>query len=199
MAGRDNKREARARFLLGMLLAEIYSNECAAELLGEAAELDPGLVAARVELGFVLARDEDYQGMVEAFREALRIDAAAARAAAVWEPDEMEQLWGILRPAVIRSDPPSASPPLVMPAQFREAGRLTSLAGQHVGVGRDAEAVAALAGALRLDSTSPFAVALLAFTCLLIRAGGEAAGAMADAEGVLREVEPGLAALLFEP
>jgi tetratricopeptide (TPR) repeat protein len=198
MAGRDNKREARARFLLGMLLAEIYSNECAAELLSEAIELDPGLVAAHVELGFVLARDEDYTGMVEAFREAISIDPAAARAAAVWEPDEMEQLWGILRPEVVRSAPPSPSPPPQMPAEFREAWRLTSLAGQHVGAGRDGEAVAALTGALRLDITSTFAVALLAFTCLLIQAGGEAAGAPAEAEGVLREAEPGLAALLFE-
>jgi tetratricopeptide (TPR) repeat protein len=198
MADRDDKREARARFLLGMLLAEIYSNECAAELLGDAVRLDPGLVAAHVELGFVLARDEDYIGMVEVFSEAIRIDPAAARSAAVWEPDEMEQLWGILRPETPRSVSPRPSPDPGMPTEFREAGSLTNLAGEHVGANQDGEAAAALGGALRLDPTSPFAVALLAFTCLLMRSKGDTTAAMVEAEDVLREVEPGLAELIFK-
>jgi tetratricopeptide (TPR) repeat protein len=197
MAGTDDRREARARFLIGMLLAEIYSNECAVELLGEAVELDPVLVAARVELGFVLARDDDYVGMVEAFREAIRIDPEAARSAAVWEPQELEQLWGILRPETVRTAPPRTSPPTGMPVEFREAGRLTGLAGEHVGAGRDVTAVDALEGALRLDPTSTFAVAMLAFTCLMMTAQGEVGGAMSKAEEVLREVAPGLAELLF--
>jgi tetratricopeptide (TPR) repeat protein len=198
MAGRDKEIEARARFLLGSLLAEIHSNECAAELLGEAVAIDPGLVESHVALGFVLGQDEDFIGMLEAFREAVGIDPAAARAAAVWEPDEMEQLWAVLRPGVIRSAPPRSSPIQGMEDELQEAGRLTRLAGEHVGAGRDAEAVAALGGALRLDPKSMFAVALLAFTCLLMRAGGGAAEALARAEAVLREMEPGLAELLFE-
>jgi hypothetical protein len=197
MAGRDDKREARARFLLGKLLAEVYSDECAAELLGEAVELDPSLVAARVELGFVLVRVEDYTGMVEAFREAIHIAPVEARSAAVWEPDEMEQLWGILRPGIPRTALPRTSPGQGMPAEFREAGRLTREGGEHVGAGRDGEAVDALAGALRLDPTSTFAVAMLAFTCLLMSAHREAEGAVVKAEEVLREVAPGLAGLLF--
>lgn len=197
MAGTDNRREARARFLLGMLLAEVHSNECAAELLGQAVELDPELVAARVELGFVLARDEDYVGMVEAFREAIRIDPTAARSAAVWEPDEMERLWGVLRPETVRTAPPRSSPPPRMPVEFREAGRLTGLAGEHVGAGRDNEAAAALEEALRLDPTWPFAVALMAFTCLLRTAEGDTGGVVAESEEVLREVAPALAKLLF--
>jgi hypothetical protein len=197
MAGRDDKREARARLLLGKLLAEIYSDECAAELLGEAVELDPGLVAARVELGFILVRVEDYTGMVEAFRDAIRIDPVEARSAAVWEPDEMEQLWGILRPGTPRTAHPRTSPGQGMPAEFREAGRLTREGGGHVGAGRDGAAVDALAGALRLDPTSTFAVAMLAYTCLLIMATEEAGDAMAKSEEVLREVAPSLAKILF--
>lgn len=193
-----DKREARARFLLGVLLAEIYSNECAAELLSDAVRLDPSLVAAHVELGFVLARDEDYTGMVEAFHEAIRIDPAAARASAIWEPDEMEQLWGILRPEVRRSAPPRPSPPPGMPAEFREAGRLTREGGEHVGAGRDVAAVDALVGALRLDPTSTFAVAMLAFACLLMTTQGKTWGAMSKAEEVLREVTPSLAKHLFK-
>ncbi|MDQ5827673.1 MAG: hypothetical protein M3441_26310, partial [Chloroflexota bacterium] len=124
MAGRDDKREARARFLLGSLLAEIDSNECAAELLGEAVELDPGLVEAHVTLGFVLGRVEDFIGMVEAFRQGVSLDPAAARSAAIWEPDEMEQLWELLRPGVVRSAPPREPSPLGMDDELEEAGRL---------------------------------------------------------------------------
>jgi tetratricopeptide (TPR) repeat protein len=198
MAGTDDRREARARFLLGMLLAEVYSNECAAELLGEAVELDPDLVAARVELGFVLARDEDYVGMVEAFREAIRLDPAAARSAAVWEPDEMERLWAILRPETVRTAPPRPSQPPAMPAEFREAGRLAGIAGEHVGAGRDREAVTALEESLRLDPTYSFPLALLALTCLLMTSKGKDGDMIMRAEEVLSEVAPGLAELLFE-
>jgi tetratricopeptide (TPR) repeat protein len=198
MAGRDNKREARARFLLGNLLAEIYSNECAAELLSDAARLDPGLVAAHVDLGFVLARDEDYKGMIEAFREAIRIDPSAARAAAVWEPDEMEPLWRILRPEAPRAGRPRPSPSPAMPAVFREAGALVSSAGEHLTAGRDEAAAAALMQAIRLDPTYSFPIAMLALITLLAQSKTSAAGAMVDAEGVLREVEPGLAELLFD-
>jgi len=197
MAGRDYKLEARARFLLGNLLAEIYSNECAAELLADAVRLDPGLVAAHVDLGFVLAREEDYAGMLKAFREAIRLDPAAARAAAVWEPDEMEPLWQILRPQTPRADPARPSPSSTMPAEFREARALVSLAGKDVGAGRDGAAVAALESAIRLDPSSPFAVALLAFTCLLMTAKGEAGGPLVKSEEVLRAVDSGLAELLF--
>jgi tetratricopeptide (TPR) repeat protein len=197
MAVRDDKREARARLLLGKLLAEVYSNECAAEMLGEAIELDPGLVTARVELGFVLVRVEDYTGMVEAFRDAIRIDAVEARSAAVFEPDEMEPLWGILRPETPRTALPRTSTGRGMPAEFREAGRLTREGGEHVGAGRDGAAVDALVGALRLDPTSTFAVAMLALTCLLLSAQREAEGAVVKAEEVLRMVAPGLAGLLF--
>jgi hypothetical protein len=59
--------------------------------------------------------------------------------------------------------------------------------------------VAALEEVLRLDPTSPFAVAMLAFTCLLMTAQGEAIGAMVKAEEVLREVAPGLLKILFQP
>jgi tetratricopeptide (TPR) repeat protein len=116
----SDEREASARqsFLLGKLLEEAGALECAAELLGEAIQIDPSLVAARVELGFVLGRDEDYAGMLEAFSEAVRIDARAVRRAVRKEPEELEQLRRILRPDPPASGEEQPAYKSAMPAQF---------------------------------------------------------------------------------
>lgn len=197
-----DEREARASFLLGKLLAEAGAVECASELLGEAVETDPGLVAARVELGFVLGRDEDHVGMLEVFRDAIRMDAGAVRRAVRKEPEEMGQLRQILRP-----DPPAGEtseqgrPPFksAMPAQFQEANALVALAREYVGAGgKDGEAVQALERALRLDEVFLYAASLLALAHLLTWEGG---GTVSPTEGegsVLWEVEPALARLLFK-
>lgn len=195
-----DEREARAReyYLLGRLLAGGYSTGCAAELLGEAVEIDPTLVAARVELGFVLGREEDYAGMLDAFREAVRIDERGVRSAVGEEPEELERLRQVLRP-----DPPAdteerAPYQSAMPVEFRQSGALVTLALEHVKAGgRDERAVAALESALRLDATGWYSTALLALTYLLLMEGGWTTPS--DGEGsILWEAEPVLARLLFE-
>ncbi len=196
-----DEREARASFLLGMLLAEAGVVECASELLGEAVETDPGLIAARVELGFVLGRDEDYVGMLEVFREAVRLDAGAVRQAVRKEPAEMGQLRQLLRPDASANETSEQGQPAfksAMPAQFQEANALVTLAREYVGTGgRDGEAAQALERALQLDETYWYAMALLALAHLLIRADGGTAPT--DGEGsVLWEAEPALARLLFK-
>jgi tetratricopeptide (TPR) repeat protein len=199
MADWYDEREARARFLLGRLLADVYENECAAELLRDAIRRQPKMAEAHVELGFVLGRDEDYEGMIEAFREAIGLDPTTVRTSVQKEPDELVSLKRILYPE--RSAPAhrEATPVLVMPDYVREGGALIGLAREHIAAGRDEEAAAALVSVLRLDATHRFAAALLALTCLLLKEVGRAAGALAEAEGLLREVEPRLAELLFEP
>jgi tetratricopeptide (TPR) repeat protein len=199
MADWYDKREARARFLMGMLLADVYENECAIELLRDAIRRRPEMAEAHVELGFVLGRDEDYEGMIEAFRDALGLDPAAVRTSVQEEPDALVSLKRILYPERSDAAPAEATPVLAMPDYVREGGALVGLAREHIAAGRDGEAVAALVSVLRLDATYRFAAALLALTCLLIQAGGGSAGRLAEAEGVLREVEPQLAELLFEP
>jgi tetratricopeptide (TPR) repeat protein len=198
MADWYDEREARARFLLGSLLADVYENECAADLLRDAILRRPEMAEAHVELGFVLRRDEDYEGMIEAFREALSIDPAAVRASIHQEPDELVSLRRILYPERPASPPAEATPVLAMPDYVREGGTLVGLAREHIAAGRDEEAAAALVSVLRLDANHRFAAALLTLTCLLIQSGGGSAGALAEAEGVLREVDPWLAELLFE-
>lgn len=198
MADWHDEREARARFLLGRLLADVYENECAAELLRDAIRRWPEMAEAHVELGLVLRRDEDYEGMIAAFREALSIDPAAVRASIREEPDELVPLKRILYPERPSPTAGQTTPVLVMPDYVREGGVLVGLAREHIAAGRDEEAAAALVSALRLDATHQFAMAMLALTCLLLQARGGAASALAEAEGVLRGVEPQLAESLFE-
>lgn len=191
------ERQARARYLLGMLLADVYQNECAAELFSAAIERRPGMAEAHLALGFVVGRDDDHIGMVDLFREAVGLDAAAVRAAVGGEPEELAALKRILYP-----EPPApaiamAQRKSAMPDYVREGGELVESARGHIAAGRDAEAVAALVRVLRLDAEHWYAAHLLALTCLLSQAGGEVAEALADAEAVLREVEPGLAEKIF--
>ena len=198
MAGWDYRREARVRYLLGRLLADISENECAAELLGEAIRLDARLIEARVELGLLLGRDEDYAGMLEAFQRAIRADTLALREAVLREPEEIEPLWEILHPEPLAGAQAQGDNPPAMPAEFRESGALVSLAGAHIREGRDEAAAAALRYSLQLDPTNPVAIALLALACLLMRSKGAAGGAMVESERVLRDIDPGLAELLFK-
>jgi tetratricopeptide (TPR) repeat protein len=199
MADWYDEQEARARFLLGRLLADVYENECASELLRDAIRRRPEMAEAHVELGFVLGRDEDYEGMIEAFREALGLDPAAVRATIHEDSAVLVSMKRILYPERSGPAPAEATPVLVMPDYVREGGALVGLAREHIAAGRDEEAATALVSVLRLDATYHFAAALLALTCLQIQVGGGAASGLAEAEGVLREVEPRLAELLFEP
>ena len=191
-----DEREARARFLLGRLLADIYKDECAAELLRDAISYMPEMEAAHVELGFVYCRLEIYEEMLGAFGEAIRLDQRAVRAAVREDPAELEAIRRVLyaeRPTPMRADETRVA---AVPAYVRETWALVDLAREHIGAGRDDEAIAALEAVLRLDATYPYAAALLSLAYLLVREGGGMA--MTGLEGsVLWEVEPALAELLF--
>lgn len=198
MASWDYRREARARYLLGRLLADVSADECAAELLSEAVQLDPGLMEAQVDLGFLLGKGEDNVGMLETFWRAIRADAGALRKALLREPEELEPLWEILRPEPSVRAQAQDDLPTAIPAEFRESGALVTLAVAHVREGLDEAAAAALRLSLQLDPTNPVAITLLALACLLMRSKGAAGGAMAESERVLRDIDPGLAELLFK-
>jgi tetratricopeptide (TPR) repeat protein len=191
-----DEREARARFLLGRLLADIYQDECAAGLLRDAIHYMPEMTAAHIELGFVYCRLERYEEMLEAFHEAIRLDERAVRAAVRDEPAELEVTRRVLYPE--RAWPLYAveSRLAAVPGYVRETAALVDLARENIEVGRDKEAVAAVEAALRLDGTYQYAAALLSLAYLLI---GEKGG-VAEKEGegsVLWEAEPALAELLF--
>lgn len=179
-------------------MADVYADGCAAELLRDAIRRRPEMVEAYVELGFVLGRVEDYEGMLEAFKEAISIDLAAVRTAVQEESEDLESLRKVLRPEDFAPAPAQATPGTGIPVYIKESGALVNLAMEHIASGRDEEAAAALVSVLRTDTTYQFAMALLALTYLLMKAVGAAISAMADTEGMLREVEPQLAELLLE-
>lgn len=191
-----DEREGRARFLLGRLLAGIYRDECAVELLRDAISYMPEMAEAHVDLGFVYCRMERFEEMLEAFREATHLDERAVRAAVRGDPAELEAIRLVLypeRPTLVRADETRVA---AIPAYVRETWALVDLAREHIGAGRDDEAVAALEAVLRLDAIYQYATALLSLAYLLIREGGGMA--MTEGEGsVLWEVEPALAELLF--
>lgn len=187
-------REARARYLLGRLLADVHQDRCAAKLLRDAVHYMPDLVAAYVELGFVYCRLEKYPGMVGALRRAIGIDAGVVRATVRDEWPELEQLRRALYPKQPRAVTDGRGVGLAVPGYVRESWALVELGREHLAAGRDGEAVAALEAALKLDRMHLDAVALLALTHLLMRAGGGEVGP----GGLLRKLRPRLARLIFE-
>lgn len=193
--GRD-VREARARFLLGLLLSEIFKDECAAELLSDAVDYAPDLAAARVELGVIYCRQGRYAEMLGEFREAVSTNHWAVRVAVREEPPELEQLRGLLYPRRGATDMGGQVREPALPSPFQESGELVELGREQMAEGQDAAAVATLEAALRLDATHRYAVALLALGYVLL--GRKAGGMPAEADGsVLWEVEPALAETLF--
>jgi tetratricopeptide (TPR) repeat protein len=136
MAGVSDEREARAMYLLGLLLSGECRYELAEALLLAALDYMPGLVAARVELGVVYCGLERYGEMAGEFREAIRLDARAVRAAVREEPKELEELWRILYP------PPEAAAPQEQhhrpspPADIRESAALLEFGRGEIAAGR---------------------------------------------------------------
>ncbi len=192
-AGMRNEREARARFLLGLLLADIYKDECAAELLRDAIYYMPDMVAAHVELGIAYCGLEKYRETVRAFQQAIDSDVEAVRAAVRDEPEELDRLRRTLYPDRLIATGAQAGGPAV-PGYVSESWALVGLGREHLASGRDGQAIAALEAALKLDGTHPYAVALLALTHLLMRQSERDVGT----GGVLRKLKPRLAKLIFE-
>jgi tetratricopeptide (TPR) repeat protein len=195
MTYRRDEREAWAHYLLGRFLSDNYRYERAAELLRDALEYTPELVAARVQLGVAYCGLEQYEEMLEELREAVRPDVPAVREAIREEPKELEELRRILYPpreAVLQrrdSEPP-------IPAEVYESAALAEQALAEVAAGRDGRAVDLLERALRLDPTRTDVMAMLALSYLLLweSEGRPAAG---NKGSVLWEEIPEVAKLLF--
>lgn len=191
-----DEREARARFLLGRLLADIYRDECAAELLRDALSYLPGMAEAHVELGVVYSRLERYEVMLGAFRDAIRLDEQTVREAAREEPAELEALRWVLYAERPEPAPAGGTAAVAVPGYVRETWALVSLGSEHLQAGRDGKAIDALEAALKLDGTHEYAAVLLSLAYLLTKEGKGMLGV--EAEGsVLWEVKPALAELLF--
>lgn len=198
MVGKRDEGEGRARYLLGLyLLSDLYKDECAAELLRDAVYYVPELTEARVALGIAYCRLDRFGEMLDEFREAVAADAAAVRKAVRESPDELEGLRRLLHPRQEIAPAPGQAHEATIPSHYRESWALVGLGMEQIGAGRDAEAVAALEAALRLDETNRYGVALLAMAYFLCHES-RGVGLGETIRSVLWEAEPKLAELLFE-
>lgn len=189
-----NQQEAKARFILGVVLSDVCGEESAAELYRQALRYDPYLVPAYVRLGISYAYASDYPAMLGAFEKAIGIDSAAARVAACVGPAEALQIKSILFPP----EPASTKGRYAsgMPTEFKEAGDLVTLSMQHLAAGRDGEAVSALERSLSIDDTHDFAISLLSLTYLLLRKQNGPL-AVTGGRSMLWGIAPDLAAYLL--
>lgn len=192
-----DEREARARYLLGRLLADIHEDECAAELLRAAVAHMPEMAEAHVKLGFVYCRLEMYEEALGSLREAVRLDERSVRAGVRDDPAELEAIRRVLYSARTTPAPADEASAPKVPAYVRQTWALVDLAREHIGAGRDDEALAALEAVLRLDETYLYAITLLSLAYLLIWEHGGTTPT--EGEGsILWEAEPALAGLLFK-
>jgi tetratricopeptide (TPR) repeat protein len=197
MAGEREEKEARAMYLLGRLLSGECRYELAEALLLAALDYMPGLAAARVELGVVYCGQERYEEMAGEFREAIRLDARAVRAAVREEPKELEELWRILYPPPEAAATQEQRREPTIPADVRESAALVEFGRGEIAVGRYGHAVELLERALRLDHVSNTAYALLSLAYLLSWEG-EGKPTTGNVGSVLWEEIPELAGVLFK-
>jgi tetratricopeptide (TPR) repeat protein len=194
MAYRLDKRAARARLALGAMLHQVGKDDCAAEVYRAGLAYDPGLVEAHVALGFAYGRLVQYEEMIGAFAEAVRLDRRGAIEAAREEPPEVERIREVLYGAG-PAEPEGATEgtrwPAGLPAPVREAAELVEAALKRLG---EAWAVDALERAVRLDPASADNMSMLALAYLLLpEEEWEARGG----RSVLWEASPWLARLFF--
>lgn len=194
MASEWYQQEARARFLLGAVLADMAEDEYAIELFRSALERDPTLVAAHIHLGLAYGRQGTYEEMLVEFREAVRLDPPSVRTSVIKEPEEVALIARLLNP----TPPATASETFetVMPAQYVEAGNLVHTGMEQIAAGCDEEAIEALERSLKIDPEFPLAISLLSLAYLLLRKSRRAFPVDAKAS-VLFEIDATLAKLIF--
>lgn len=197
MADRYDEREANACFILGVLLEHASERDCAAELFRRAISRHHDLAAPRVRLGFLRWHAGDVTGMYEAFAEAVSLDPQAVRIAVQEEPEEARLISLVLYPKqYVR--PPSQDRMRAAPPEVEEWSEMLERVEADIAAGRDEEAIGALEGMLREDPEDPYPVPLLVLAYLLLRATGSAEATAAGQGGMLRQVSPELAKLLFQ-
>lgn len=190
------RRRAAALLTLGRLLSRLGECNCAVELLQKALELMPDSVEARVEMGIVFGQNEDYQEMVQVFREAIHMDQHAVRAAIRKYPEDADMLHQILHSQDIKAETRVENQKAVPPLEVKEAGALVDLAVHHLSVGNNEEAVVVLERSLELDKSTWLPMVILSIAYLLLE--NHAWTPMRDVKkSVLWDVEPELATQLF--
>jgi tetratricopeptide (TPR) repeat protein len=182
---------------MGLLLSDNCSYERAAELLRDAVDYMPELVAARVELGVVYCELERHDEMLEEFREAIRLDVRAVREAVRDEPKELNELRRVLYPSRETATSPRRDNSRMLPTHVYAGVALAEQGVAEMAAGRDVQAVDFLERALRLDPSNSYPVTMLALAYLLSWES-ERRGPTVNEGSVLWEVATELAKVLFK-
>jgi tetratricopeptide (TPR) repeat protein len=195
MTNWQDQREARAYLVLGVLLEEMGELDYATGMFRRAASLSPDSVEPRLRWGFLRWRLGDASGMYEAFSEAVRSDPVAVRAAVGEEPEEARLIELVLYPRQYHL-PPQELETGAPPEVGEWCDRLTR-AESAMAEGREAEAIDSLERMLRENPEDPYPVPLLVLAYLLLGTAGGGEGQSASEESMLKNIQPGLATLLF--
>lgn len=171
MGRRGSDRAARVRLAIGLLLYEIEKYDCAAEVLRASLSYAPDLVAAHVWLGFIYGQEFRYEEMIGEFRQAIKLDPKAARAAVGAESEEMRKIWQAFEePQEMPEDGAEEEEwGSAIPVELKEAWGLADEAMEHIAAGRDAKAVMALERSIEMDEVFRYAIIMLGFVYLLNR------------------------------
>lgn len=186
-----DERESRACVILGVLLEEVYENDCADALYRRAVSLNPRAAAPHVRIGFLRWDEHDAAGMYDAFSTAVRLDPQAVRELLPNGPEEARLISLVLYPKQYWK-----------PAKARRAGATKQVdellerqerAKAEMAAGRDEEAIRVLEALLRMDPEDGYSVALLTLAYLLLRSSDGDVDVLDGKKSMLLKVQPELA------
>jgi tetratricopeptide (TPR) repeat protein len=179
---------------LGVAAIDCGQDDRAVVFFRDALSLRPDMVDAYVGLGTAHFRMDEFAESVKAFRAAVRLNPNAVR--------------GVMR-GLVRNSQPEAGPPASYPnmptkmaehlRRLDEAEALIRLAAAHLWGGQDRAAVTALEYSIAITYPDETAAVLLIAAYLLLQSRSAGIAIELGEGSVLKEVEPELAAALFNP
>jgi tetratricopeptide (TPR) repeat protein len=178
---------------LGAAAIDCGQDERAVTFFRDALRLRPDMVDAYVGLATAHFRMDEFRESVEAFRRAVRINPRVVRGA----------MRGLVRNSWPEPGPPLdySSVPAKMAEHLRrldEADALIRLGAEHLWNGQDRAAVEALEYSLAITYPNEMGAVVLIAAYLLLQTGSSEQNLRLREGSVLKEVEPELAAALFE-
>ncbi len=183
-----------ARFNLAMLALNRGHDILAVNIFKELVELRPDFIEAHFALGVAYGKRENFEEMVEAFTHAIRLDRAAVRrlvpvmVTSAQQPSDNDL-----------ADPEVSGTPMEgFLRELDEGHALIALAAEDLRRERDLAAIRALERSLSIAYPYELGMIVITIAYLLVKAAVQGGVAEVGENSVLKEVEPQLAACLFD-
>jgi tetratricopeptide (TPR) repeat protein len=181
-----------ARFNLAMTALNSGRESLAITLFKDLIELRPDFIEAYVAMGVAHGKLDDFEEMVEAFMQAVRLDRAAVRR------QVHVMVTSAQRPPDNETTYPNASGTMEeFLRELDEAQTLVRRAAEDLKRGRDLAAVQASERSLSIAYPYQLGMIVITIAYLVVEAAVKGAAAQIGERSVLKEVEPRLAACLF--